>query len=284
MKKNDYEWTDKSDDKMNLAFKKDQSDLRNDWLYKYDQNNIIDGSENNIPIEKFVDNELIHFSNSDTLRSIGSICDGLKPSQRKILYCSFKRKLYKEIRVAQLAGYVSENAAYHHGEASLQSTIVGLAQNFVGSNNINILKPNGQFGTRIMGGSDSASPRYIHTELNRIVDLIYPSQDFPILTYNDDDGILVEPKYYVPIIPMVLVNGMKGIGTGFSTTIPQYNPKEIIKNIEYKLNKQPYTIIHPWYKGFTGTIEKIHKKLYVTKGKYNIINKDTLVINELPIG
>lgn len=284
MKKNDYEWTDKSDDKMNLAFKKDLSDSRKEWLYKYDQKNIIDGSENNIPIEKFVDNELIHFSNSDTLRSIGSICDGLKPSQRKILYCGFKRKLYKEIRVAQLAGYVSENAAYHHGEASLQSTIIGLAQNFVGSNNINVLKPNGQFGTRIMGGADSASPRYIHTELNRIVDRIYPSTDFPLLKYNDDDGILVEPEYYVPIIPMVLVNGMKGIGTGFSTTIPQYNPKDIIQNIEYKLNKQPYKIIHPWYKGFTGTVEKIDNKMYVTKGKYNIINKNTLVINELPIG
>ena len=92
---NDYTWTENSEDSMNLAFKKDLSDSRKEWLYKYNQKNIIDGSENNIPIEKFIDNELIHFSNSDTLRSIGSICDGLKPSQRKILYCSFKRKLYK---------------------------------------------------------------------------------------------------------------------------------------------------------------------------------------------
>ena len=140
MKMNDYTWTENSEDSMNLAFKKDLSDKRKEWLYGYNKSNIIDGKEETIPIEKFVDNELIHFSNSDTCRSIGSICDGLKPSQRKILYCAFKRKLYSEIRVAQLAGYVSENAAYHHGEASLQSTIIGLAQNFVGSNNINLLQ------------------------------------------------------------------------------------------------------------------------------------------------
>jgi DNA topoisomerase-2 len=284
MKLNNYEWTDNSEDKMNLAFKKDLSDKRKEWLYKYDEDNVIDSSDKSIKIEQFVDNELIHFSNSDTLRSIGSLCDGLKPSQRKIMYCCFKRKLYKEIRVAQLAGYVSENAAYHHGEASLQSTIIGLGQDYVGSNNINLLKPNGQFGTRLMGGADAASPRYIHTELNPIVDYIYPSDDFPLLKYNDDDGILVEPKYYLPIIPTVLVNGMKGIGTGFSTSIPPYNPLDIIQNIIYKIKKQPYKDIVPWFNGFKGTIEKLNNNLYITKGIYNIISNDTLVITELPIG
>ena len=87
-----------------------------------------------------------------------------------------------------------------------------------------------------MGGHDSASPRYIHTELNPIVDFIFPRTDFDLLTYNDDDGILVEPEYYVPIIPMVLVNGMVGIGTGWSTNIPQYNPIDIIKNIKRTLS------------------------------------------------
>lgn len=284
MKKNDYSWTDNSDSCMNLAFKKDNSDLRKDWLYNYNEKNINDSNVNNIKIEEFINNELIHFSNSDTLRSIGSICDGLKPSQRKILFSCFKRKLYKEIRVAQLAGYVSEHAAYHHGEASLQSTIISLSQNFVGSNNINLLKPNGQFGTRLMGGADAASPRYIHTELNKIIDYIYPKQDFPLLEYNNDDGIIVEPKYYIPIIPMVLVNGMKGIGTGFSTNIPQYNPIEIINNVLHKIKKQPYKSIDPWYNNFKGTIEKLTNKTYITKGVYNIISENTLEITELPIG
>ena len=161
--KNNFIWTEESNINVDLAFKKDQSDLRKTWLTNYNEEETIDPKQVNIPIETFIHKELIHFSNSDAKRSIGSVCDGLKPSQRKILYCCFKRKLYSEIRVAQLAGYVSEHAAYHHGEASLQSTIIGMAQTFVGTNNIHCLQPNGQFGSRIMGGADSASPRYIHT-------------------------------------------------------------------------------------------------------------------------
>ena len=221
IKLNNYVFTSGTNERMTLAFSKEKSDLRKEWLYSFDENTILDHNLTDISIPDFIDKELIHFSNSDTLRSIGSVYDGLKPSQREILYCCFKRNLINEIRVRQLAGYVSENAAYHHGEASLQGAIIGMAQDYVGSNNINLLMPNGQFGTRIMGGQDSASSRYIHTELNKIVNLIYPNIDFPLLEYNDDDdGIPVEPKYYVPILPMVLVNGMNGIGTGFSTSIP----------------------------------------------------------------
>jgi DNA topoisomerase II len=284
MKLNNYIYDKETDEKMSLAFSKDKSNLRKEWLYNFDENNILDHKKTEISIPDFINKELIHFSNSDTLRSIGSLYDGLKPSQRKILYSCFKRKLYTEIRVAQLAGYVSENAAYHHGEASLQGAIIGMAQDYVGSNNINLLMPNGQFGTRIMGGHDSASPRYIHTELNKIVDLIYPSLDFKLLEYNDDDGILVEPKYYVPIIPMVLVNGMNGIGTGFSTSIPQHDPIDIIKNMKRKIRCEKYGNISPYYRNFIGKIVKIDKKNYLSKGKYEIIDECSLRITELPIG
>ena len=102
---------------MSLAFSKDESDMRKEWLYQFDENLILDHTEKDVKIQDFINKELIHFSNSDTLRSIGSLYDGLKPSQRKILYSCFKRNLVNEIRVAQLAGYVSENAAYRHGEA-----------------------------------------------------------------------------------------------------------------------------------------------------------------------
>ena len=189
MKMNHYLWSDSTNESMNLAFNKKQSDLRKDWLYQYNEKQILNSKEVNIPVEKFIHKELIHFSNSDTKRSIGSLFDGLKPSQRKILYSCFKRKLYSEIRVAQLAGYVSENAAYHHGETSLQGAIIGMAQNYVGSNNINLLEPNGQFGTRIMGGGDAASSRYIHTELNKLTQTIYPKEDMPLLDYVEDDGL-----------------------------------------------------------------------------------------------
>ena len=279
-----FVYDDTTNQSMNLAFKKDESNNRKSWLYGYDKDDILNSNSSETTIQNFVNKELIHFSNSDTNRSIGSVFDGLKPSQRKILFSCFKRKLYSEIRVAQLAGYVSENAAYHHGEASLQSTIIGMAQTFVGSNNINLLTPNGQFGSRIMGGADAASPRYIHTELNPIVKLLFPESDFPILNYLEDDGLSIEPEYYIPIIPMVLVNGMVGIGTGFSTNIPQYNPNDIIDNIINKLNNKPYKDMIPWYNGFNGNIYTISKNKFSTYGVYDVIDENTIEITELPIG
>ena len=284
MKMNNYLWSDSTNQCMNLAFNKKQSDLRKDWLYQYNEKEILDSKETEIPVETFVHKELIHFSNSDTKRSIGSLFDGLKPSQRKILYSCFKRKLYSEIRVAQLAGYVSENAAYHHGEASLQGAIIGMAQNYVGSNNINLLEPNGQFGTRIMGGSDAASSRYIHTELNKLSQFIYPKEDFPLLQYIEDDGLSVEPHYYVPILPMVLVNGMTGIGTGFSTNIPCFNPKDICNNIRNILDEKSFTEMQPWFKGFNGSITKTGEKTYLCKGSYKVLDAKTIEITELPVG
>jgi DNA topoisomerase II len=284
LKMNNYIFNEDTDESMNLAFNKKLSDSRKQWLYNFSEENILDHNNSEVLIKDFIDKELIHFSNADTLRSIGQLVDGLKTGQRKILYSCFRRKLYKEIRVAQLAGYVSEKSAYHHGEMSLQSTIIGMAQNFVGSNNINLLMPNGQFGTRIMGGHDSASSRYIHTELNKIVDCLYPVRDSSLLEYNDDDGILVEPKYYVPIIPMVLVNGMNGIGTGFSTSIPKYNPIDIVENVLNKLEGKEYTEMKPWYSNFKGEIIKINDKSYMSKGKYEITSPTSIRVTELPIG
>jgi DNA topoisomerase-2 len=179
---------------------------------------------------------------------------------------------------------VSEISAYHHGEASLQSTIVGLAQDFVGQNNLNLLMPNGQFGTRIGGGHDSASARYIHTELNPLVPYLFRSEDMPLLTYNEDDGHPVEPTYYVPIIPMVLVNGMNGIGTGFSTSLPKFSIHDVVQNIQRRLRGQGYRTIHPSYRGFTGTLVKTRDSTYLSKGTYRILDDRTLEITELPIG
>jgi DNA topoisomerase-2 len=284
MKMNNYLWSDLTNVSMSLAFNKKEADKRKDWLYNYDEKIILDSKDTEIPLNDFINKELIHFSNSDTKRSIGSLFDGLKPSQRKILYSCFKRKLYSEIRVAQLAGYVSEHAAYHHGEASLQGAIIGMAQNFVGSNNINLLEPNGQFGTRIMGGSDAASSRYIHTELNKLTQTIYPKEDFPLLDYIEDDGLKVEPEYYVPIIPMVLVNGMTGIGTGFSTSIPCFNPINICTNIKKILSDKDFVEMYPWFRGFEGSISKTGDKTFLCKGSYKVLDSTTIEITELPVG
>ena len=179
----------------------------------------------------FVNKELILFSVADCARSIPSMCDGLKPGQRKVLFSCFKRNLTQEIKVAQLSGYVAEKSAYHHGEVSLQGTIVGLAQNFVGSNNINFLTPNGQFGTRYGGGSDCAAARYIFTNLSKVTRHVFNPDDDPVLNFLEDEGQSIEPEHYLPILPVCLINGADGIGTGWSTKIPQYNPREIVKNL-----------------------------------------------------
>ena len=277
-----YDYEDKeTDQSIELAFNKKKADDRKDWIGQYDKNRIISFDRdlcNRVGYSTYVNNELIHFSVYNLERAIPSICDGFKKSIRKIMYCCFKRKLHNEIKVAQLSGYVSEHGAYHHGEASLQEAIIGMAQNYVGSNNVNLLMPNGQFGTRIAGGKDNASPRYIFTCLNPIVKHIFKEDDFDVLTYLDDDGTMIEPEYYVPVIPTVLVNGAIGIGTGFSTNIPCYDPKEIINNLKRMLNGEEPLDMIPWYKGFTGDITDKE-----SRGKYRKISGTKVEVTELPI-
>jgi len=230
---------------------------------------------------------LVLFSIEDCSRSIPSLVDGLKPSQRKILFCCIKRNLQKEIRVAQLSGYVSEKAAYHHGEASLQSTIVGMAQNFVGSNNLNLLHPQGQFGTRLEGGKDAASARYIHTFLSGLSRAVFNPSDDNILTYLKEEGLTIEPEWYIPVIPYILVNGGQGIGTGYSTFLPNYNPRDIVHNIFRILaGNKPHKMI-PWYRGYQGQIipnQDKRKKGYVSTSNWRRVDDQTLEITELPIG
>jgi len=210
--------------------------------------------------------------------------DGLKTSQRKILHSAFKRNLKHEIRVAQFAGYVSEHSGYHHGEASLNDTIVGMAQDFVGSNNMPWFVPQGQFGTRLQGGKDSASPRYIHTYLQPHVEHLVPNSDFPCLNYRDDDGLPVEPDWYAPILPMLLINGSRGIGTGYSTYIPQFNPREIKDAITEWLEKGTglNREFAPYYSKFKGKITKLNKTDYEVSANFNI-SGETITITELPI-
>jgi DNA topoisomerase-2 len=278
----------KSDDSIDMVFNKKRADDRKEWLEKYDRKSYLNTSDSKVSYEDFIDKELIHFSKYDCDRSIPNVMDGLKISLRKILYSAFKKNLVSEIKVAQFSGYVSEHSGYHHGEASLNAAIVGMSQNFVGSNNINLLMPNGQFGTRLQGGKDSASERYIFTCLNKITRSIYPSADDAILQYLNDDGQLVEPIFYAPIMPMVLVNGSKGIGTGFSTDIMCYNPLDIIRYLKSKLmitESVTETIeFVPYYEGFKGTIHKISEGKFLIKGCYEKAGPDKIKVTELPVG
>jgi len=271
-------------DAIDLVFNKKRADDRKSWLSTYNRDDSLNTNVSSINYSQFVNLEMIHFSKYDCERSIPNMVDGQKTSNRKILFAAFKRKLTREVKVAQFAGYTSEHSCYHHGETSLQKAITGMAQEFVGSNNIAMLMPNGQFGTRLQGGKDSASERYIFTQLNLLTKRLFPEHDMPLMKYLKDDGTAVEPDFYVPIIPMVLVNGSKGIGTGFSTEILCYNPIDIVKNIKNKIEGKTMYKLLPYYEGFKGKITLISKNKYLVKGKYKILAGNKIHVKELPIG
>lgn len=286
-----FKWIDtpESNDLMLLAFDKSRADDRKTWLKTY-KPTLTPKKSSTLTNIDFINKELIHFSNYDNIRSIPSLIDGLKPSQRKVLYSAFKKNLITDIKVSQFVGYISENTSYHHGEVSLINTIINMAQNFIGSNNINLLMPIGQFGTRLMGGKDHSSARYIFTRLNDITRYIFSKLDDNILEYLEDDGMKIEPKYYVPIVPIILVNGAEGIGTGYSTYIPKFNIREIISELKNKLITPPYKFrnLTPYYNGFTGQIIKMtgngtkttnpKDTIFLTKGVM-----ENFTITELPI-
>ncbi|XP_057989505.1 DNA topoisomerase 2 [Hevea brasiliensis] len=286
--KKDFIWADDQDgNAIELAFSKKKIEERKNWLRQYQPGTHLDQKMKLIKYSDFINKELILFSVADVQRSIPSMIDGLKPAQRKILFSCFKRNLVKDIKVSQFQGYVSEKAAYHHGDQSLNGTIIGMAQNFIGSNNINLLAPKGQFGTRCMGGKDHASPRYIFTCLSPITRFLFPKDDDKFLDYLEEDGLSIEPTWYVPIIPLVLVNGCEGIGTGWSTSVPNYNPRDIVANVRRLLNGESMEPMHPWYRGFKGTIEKGASResgvTYTVNGLMEEVNETTLRITELPI-
>lgn len=284
-----------------LAFsdsKKKNTDKRKDWISKsiehiHEKNErkepLIDYTKKTFNVHEFIHNELVQYSIYDNHRSIPHLMDGLKPSQRKIIYACLKKNLFKsEMKVAQLSGYVSEQTSYHHGETSLQQAIIGMAQNFVGSNNLNLLHPNGQFGSRFSGGKDSASARYIFTYLEPYVKNLFHEHDTPLLDFLEDDGFPIEPRFYVPTLPLLLINGADGIGTGWSTTIPCFNPEDIKENLLILLRKSGEELkkMDPWYRGFKGKIIRISDNQWKSIGIYDITYKGQfgmIEITELPV-
>lgn len=291
---------DKTDETMDKVFSSKCSDQRKVWLKEYNPSNDVEIVSKNpvqfLPISDFLDREMIKFSIDDCKRSIPCVMDGFKESQRKILYATFVKNLRnsgKTMKVAQLAGFVAEKTNYHHGEQCLFETITKLAHDFVGSNNIPLLYRDGQFGGRIAGGKDAANARYIYTKLDVLTRLIFREEDDDLLVHLYDDGDKVEPVYFIPIIPMILVNGCTaGIGTGWSSQVPCYNPIEIIGEIKKWLSeresdsKEDDKDMSPWYRGFNGVIEKVGKNKYVTKGiieKKIVRNVQKVNVSELPV-
>ncbi|KAL2266989.1 hypothetical protein VTJ83DRAFT_4266 [Remersonia thermophila] len=280
-------------EQLELAFGKKKADARKEWLGNFIPGTYQDSTTTRKSISEFINKELILFSMADNVRSIPSMVDGFKPGQRKIMYGAFKRNLVNDQKVAEFAGYVSEVAAYHHGEASLQATIVGLAQNYVGSNNVNLLEPSGNFGSRLSGGNDAASARYIHTRLSPFARRIFSKLDDPNLEYQIDDGTVIEPKVYVPILPMVLVNGADGIGTGWSTNIPNFHPIDIVENLKRRMGRldpsdpeeREFKPMMPWFRGWKGVVESDGPNRYKFTGVIfqDEQNPNEIHITELPV-
>lgn len=291
------------------VFHKNFTNQRKEWLENYDPLDIkLEWSRGNdyetktLSFDDFINTEMIKFSISDCERSLPNLIDGFKEGHRKVLFGCFKKKIKysgKVIKVAQLAGIVADISAYHHGEQNLYKTITHMASQYVGCNNIPLLYRDGQFGSRAEGGKDAANARYISTKIDMLTRLIFREEDEPILTYREDDGRKVEPEFYVPIIPMICVNGcITGIGTGWSCNIPCYNPVDIVECIRiwiksgYKAFEEDkdddikvslFPEIKPWYRGFTGEIKFVMEGKYLTYGRIEE-TKNGCHVSELPIG
>lgn len=294
-----YHRDDDSSAAFERAFAQTKSDERRTWLGAYTpplptstshhhhHHRTLDdlkSTVNDYSLTTFLTEELVKFSYEDCRRSLPSVVDGLKESQRKVIYAAKKRKLYAELKVAQFGGYVAEHTNYHHGEQNLFDTIIKMAQDFPGSNNVPLLSQEGMFGTRLEGGKDAASPRYICTMMTEACRKLFPCEDDDLLTRKTDDGDLVEPVYYVPIVPLLLVNGCVGIGTGWATHIPLHTLEQVKANAIRWIRGEPLEDMRPGVHGFKGEVERLSANKYVTRGVAKRVSPDKVLVTELPVG
>jgi len=278
-----YTCTPDTPGSLDLAFGKETSSAaqRKIWLSNFNPETAVLPNTKNITFTDFVNKDLIHFSIYDNKRSIPDAIDGMKPSQRKIIHWVLKNNTTKSIKVAQMSGYVSAETGYHHGEVSLQQAIIHLAQNFIGTNNINLLYPDGNFGSRL-SGKDAASPRYIYTRMEDYTQTIFDKRDTPNLKFLFEENQKIEPDYFVPIIPMVLVNGAEGIGTGYSTSVPPHDPLKIIQALQSRLTtpNAPVPIV-PSFRGHRGKVT-LTENGYTVSGVYTVTG-NKVIVTELPV-
>lgn len=232
------------------------ADKRKEMIQNINFESFVDYEKEDINISNFCNNELVHFYYANITRTIPGM-DGLKPGQRKVLFTLFNDKKPIKYKVAELAAYTTGFAKYHHGEASLQETIAHMTQQYCGANQIRYLKALSQSGTRHDDRKVHAQPRYMNTQIEEITRLIFVDGEDAVLQYNEEDGKQVEPKCYAGTIPMILINGTKGIGTGYSTEFPTYGVNDVIERCTALCDGKTYDIsLSPKTEGFKGSIEK----------------------------
>lgn len=298
-----------SDEIIDMVFNSKRADDRKEWINNtYDPELFLPLGEEMecITWPDFINQHFIHFSVVDGIRSLPSVVDGFKPSQRKTAWTFFSGNITDVKRVNALVGAVMERSAYHHGEISIGEAIIHMAQAYIGTNNINLLQPNGLFGTRenCRTGNDSnhAATRYIFSCLEPIARAIFLKEDDALLSYLDDDGKSIEPKFYQPILPMLLVNGSSGIGTGWSCDVPKYHPLDVVTQVEgrikhwhqfaarfeeQELTREPPQLdpwpqtLQPWYDCFKGTVERAGPFSFELRGQFSRTS-DSVHVTELP--
>ena len=236
-----------------------------------------------ITIERLFQEQYKPYANYDNERSIVNLIDGLKITQRKVLYTCLLKNVNSEMKVAQLASSVAYETQYHHGEQGIAGVICNLAQDFTGSNNLNWLEPIGQFGSRL--SPVPAAARYIFTKLSKNFRLYFRKEDDIILEHLFEDDFKIEPNFFVPILPGVLLNNSLGIGTGFASTILSRDPKELAKYIKSKLSggSKKFQLL-PYFRGFKGSVSRLDDNKYQIKGSISRINATQVKITELPVG
>ncbi|CAL2037546.1 unnamed protein product [Caenorhabditis brenneri] len=288
-----FKYTGPEDDEaIRMVFDREKTDERKEWIRKSENSLEEDTDKTEISYEEFVDGQLMQFGMVDLKRSIPSLIDGLKPSQRKILWTLLNMDESTEMKVSQLAGAVAHRQSYHHGEDSLVRTIIRMGQTFCGASNLPLLQPIGQFGTRHEGGNDAASARYIFTSLAPTTRLLFPRADDDLLEKKVEEGIVVEPNWLCPIIPLILVNGTEGIGTGWSTKIANRKTIDVIDLIRRKIDFDELTDeIPPFYDDYRGRIDVVTPTKFFSSGRVQLIRPErknastfSIDITELPIG
>lgn len=226
-----------------------------------------------------------NYASYDNYRKIASVADGLKPSSRKCLYVVLKNNVNSPKKVSILKSDTAAQTQYLHGDQSLEGVLVSMAQNFAGSNNIPLLQRKGTFGNRLK--PVAAAGRYIFTCKEDYLDKIFRKEDEALLTEQIFEGDKIEPKFYIPVIPMLVVNGNVGLTTGFTQRILPRNPKDVIKYIEAKLDgKKNLPKVEPWFVGFNGDIVQNKEKgesSWIISGKCRKVSSNEIEITEIPI-
>jgi DNA gyrase/topoisomerase IV subunit A len=233
-------------------------------------------------VEDFFDNEYRDYAiYTVENRAIPSLVDGFKPSQRKIAFAAnklWKTGNEKPLKVFQLGGQAAAMSFFHHG--SLDGTIIGMTQKF--KNSMPIFEGIGQFGS--LRSPTAGAPRYVGVKFNENFRLLY--KDFELVTRQFEEGEEIEPRFFLPVIPTVLLNGGSGIAVGFATNILNRNPLDVINASIAVLSGKKCPVLKPWISEFRGEVLPVENmpKSWGFYGKFEVKNTSTVEVTEIPPG